>query len=146
MSGRRTRRNGLRHVELLSEDPLCPRAAPRFWMAASLTGLCAFYSVDSLTTWPTEVDWSRELVIVAERGECPSGGFTVSITALERMEGGDLRVSVAFSDPGPDDFVTLAMTFPRDVVVVSRKELAGITRLVFVDEDGGGLETGEVIL
>lgn len=146
MRWREMGRARFRRVELRSDQPLRPRATPCYRLAASPEELREFYRVGSLETTPSAVDWSREFVIIAERGECPTGGYAVSITGFDSRAGGELWVGVALSDPGPTDFVTLAMTFPRDVVVAGRGELERVSRVVFVGEDGRVLESVEVVL
>jgi PrcB C-terminal len=76
-----------------------------------------------------EVDFSRDLVIAVASGERQSGGHGIAVERVNRS-GGDLRIDVLETSPGPDCMTTAALTQPVDVVLVSA---AGVTGWSFVD-------------
>jgi type IV pilus biogenesis protein CpaD/CtpE len=69
-----------------------------------------------------EVDFAREMVLVAAMGQRRSGGYAVRIESV-REEGGELVASVVETSPGPRCGVTMALTAPADAVVVTRSTL-----------------------
>ncbi len=69
-----------------------------------------------------EVDFAREMVLVAALGQRRSGGYAIRIESV-RAEGGELVASVVESSPGPRCGVTMALTAPADAVVVTRTSL-----------------------
>ena len=63
---------------------------------------------------------------VITRGERPTGGYTVGLNSLELkkdQEGDILIVYAKFKDPGPEDIVTQAITYPYVVAETNLKEL-----------------------
>jgi hypothetical protein len=77
------------------------------------------------------IDFKNHLLIVAYRGICPTGGYTIEITCVHEAEDG-IHVQIETKDPNPDDFVTLAMTNPHDAVVIPRKSIASMRKRAFV--------------
>jgi len=63
----------------------------------------------------------QRFVLVAA-GEKPTGGYAVEVTEAA-AKGGNLEVKVKMTAPGPDDFVTTALTYPFDLVIVAEKDL-----------------------
>jgi hypothetical protein len=76
-----------------------------------------------------EVNFSRDLVIAVASGERPTGGHDVYVQQVTRS-GGDLRITVLETSPGPDCMTTMARTQPVDVVMVPA---AGVTGWSFID-------------
>jgi hypothetical protein len=70
---------------------------------------------------PPEVDFAREMVLVAALGSRPTGGFTVGFER-PRLEGGVLVVDVVEGRPGPGCMVTQAFTQPVAVARLARHE------------------------
>lgn len=50
-------------------------------------------------------------------GEKPTGGFAVEITSIEDKED-KIVVTVDFTEPGKDDMVTQAITYPYDLAMM----------------------------
>ncbi len=65
------------------------------------------------------VDFEREMVVAVFLGERGSGGYGVTIEAIERTSTG-LLVKARETKPGPDDIVTMALTSPMHAVAVER--------------------------
>lgn len=63
------------------------------------------------------VDFGREMVLVAAMGRRATGGYTVTIEAVDEA-GGEWVARVAEQSPGPRCGTTQAVTSPVDVVVV----------------------------
>lgn len=134
----------LRKVELILDEPLPLRPAPAYLVTTSADEFRRTFGVSSC---PPAVDWEREVLIVVERGECPTGGYTVSIDAASLGEGGrELTVEVSQCDPGPADFVSMVVTYPRAAATLARRGLHAVRRAVFVAESGAILHTAEVTL
>jgi hypothetical protein len=67
------------------------------------------------------VDFGREMVLVAAMGRRATGGYTVTIEAVDEA-GGEWVARVAEQSPGPRCGTTQAVTAPADVVVVPRTD------------------------
>ncbi len=76
-----------------------------------------------------DVDFGRDLVIAVASGERASGGHDIAVQRVGRT-GGELRIEVLETSPGPNCMNTAALTQPVDVVVVSG---AGVTGWSFID-------------
>lgn len=133
-----------RQVDLRSPQPLPFRPDPDYLVFSSAEALAAFYEVPP---WSSGVDWAREFLLIAERGECPTGGYRVAIESVTwpGRPAGVLVAKVVMASPRPSDMVTMALTFPRAAVAVERAGLEGLGRVVFVDARGQTLRTAEVI-
>lgn len=68
---------------------------------------------------PPEVDWAREMVLVATMGQRRSGGYSIAIESVRR-EGDELVAAVVQRSPGAQCGVIAALTAPADVVIVPR--------------------------
>lgn len=138
MSGKSNPKLRFRRVALdLSELPFRPEPA-----CLALTSAADFAREFGISVRPEAVDWPRELLIVVERGECPTGGYTVTIEAVVLARGGEeLVIEVSRCDPAPDAFVTMVITYPRDAVAVARRGLDAVRRVSFMTPDGQALET-----
>jgi hypothetical protein len=64
-----------------------------------------------------EADFSRHLVVGYFAGMKPSGGYRVRITRIEQQAGA-LAVYAELAEPGPNCFVTEALTQPYQLVRV----------------------------
>jgi len=58
------------------------------------------------------------LYILVTYGEKPTGGFEVEITGIEEKED-KIVVTVDFTEPGKDDMVTQAFTYPYDLAMIN---------------------------
>ncbi len=76
-----------------------------------------------------QVDFGRDLVIAVASGERSSGGHDITVQRVSRS-GGELRIEVVETSPGPGCMTTAALTQPVDVVVVPA---AGVTGWSFID-------------
>jgi len=126
-----------RPVELGTPQPLLDWSRTAYRVFTSAEKLAAVYGTEC---GPVDVDWDQEFLVVVQRGECPTGGYGVSIQGLALETPGRLAVRVATRDPGPDDFVTMMVTFPRAAVAVSRQGLERVRDVVFTDLSGRVLE------
>ncbi|HET7462474.1 MAG TPA: protease complex subunit PrcB family protein [Longimicrobium sp.] len=72
---------------------------------------------------PPEVDFAREMVLVAALGQRSSGGYAIRIESV-RQAGGEMVATVVQTSPGPRCGVTGALTAPADVVIVPRSDAA----------------------
>ena len=81
-----------------------------------------------------EVDFSRDLVIAVALGQRPTGGHDIAVQRVART-GGQLRITVLETSPGPGCMTTQAQTQPVDVVVVPA---AGVTGWSFIDAKATG--------
>jgi len=67
-------------------------------------------------------EYEGSLYLLVTYGEQPTGGYRVEITDV--VEGEDeLRVYVEFTEPGEDDIVTQAITYPYDIIIVEPTDL-----------------------
>ena len=71
-----------------------------------------------------EVNFSRDLVIAVASGEHSSGGHQIVVQQVTR-DGGELRIEVVDTSPGPDCMTTSALTQPVDVVLVPADGVKG---------------------
>jgi hypothetical protein len=76
-----------------------------------------------------QVDFSRDLVIAVASGQRPSGGHDIEVQRVTRS-GGELRIEVLRTSPGPTCLTTAALTQPVDVVLAPA---AGVTGWGFID-------------
>jgi hypothetical protein len=76
-----------------------------------------------------QVDLSRNLVIAVASGERSSGGHDIAVQKVSRS-GGELRIEVLETSPGPECVTTSALSQPVDVVMVPS---AGVTGWSFID-------------
>ncbi len=73
---------------------------------------------DSLTIFVGQARrFEDKLYLLATYGEKMTGGYLVEITAVSE-EADRLVVTVNFSDPGEDEMVTQALTYPYDLAVI----------------------------
>ncbi|HEU4884286.1 MAG TPA: protease complex subunit PrcB family protein, partial [Longimicrobium sp.] len=70
---------------------------------------------------PPEVDWTREMVLVATMGQRRSGGYSIRVESVRR-DGGELVAAVVETSPGARCGVIAAITAPADVVIVPRSD------------------------
>ena len=76
-----------------------------------------------------QVDLGRNLVIAVASGERSSGGHDIAVQKVSRS-GGELRIEVLETSPGPECVTTSALSQPVDVVMVPS---AGVTGWSFID-------------
>ena len=62
--------------------------------------------------------WADQLLLVAMRGYCPTGGYSIAIESLVRGDGDNVYVKVGEDDPAPGAMVTMAITYPYHIVQV----------------------------
>lgn len=75
------------------------------------------------------------MLIAAFQGQQRTGGYSISITAIER-DGDRLIVRANFFEPPPAAIVTEVITSPAHVVSVASADLAGAKNVVLVDDKG----------
>ena len=77
-----------------------------------------------------QVDFGRDLVIAIASGERSSGGHDIAVQRVTRT-GGELRIEVLETSPGPNCMATAALTQPVDVIVVPAEGVKGWS---FIDQ------------
>ena len=70
---------------------------------------------------PPEIDFSSEIVVAVFMGTRNSGGYAIEVTGADETTDA-VRVVVARRVPGPDDFVTMAITSPYHIVTLPRRD------------------------
>jgi hypothetical protein len=68
-----------------------------------------------------KVDFDKEMILVATMGMRSSGGFSIRFSEM-KTEGGTLMVVVTSTSPGPDDTVTMALTYPFAIIAVPKHD------------------------
>ncbi len=79
-----------------------------------------------------DIAFENELPILVSLGERPTGGYAVEIDSVIQR-GDTLIVTVSCRSPQPDEFVTMAFTYPYSFIVLNRDEIGTVDRVVFVD-------------
>jgi hypothetical protein len=69
-----------------------------------------------------EIDFAREVVVVAAMGGRPTGGYSIEVSAAAR-QGGETTVRVVETSPARSCVVTQAITTPVDAVRLPRTAL-----------------------
>jgi len=64
--------------------------------------------------------------VLAAAGQQPSGGYTMEISQINRVNDNQAFVKAALTTPGPDEMVTMALTYPYDVVRLAVDDLTSI--------------------
>lgn len=85
------------------------------------------------------VDFSSQSVVILAYGERPSGGYWARITGAQQL-GQELFVQGTVNRPGPDEGVTLAITYPYCAAVL---DTTGNLILVSEIEESVGEQPGE---
>lgn len=83
------------------------------------------------------VNWDKEAVIGVFLGEKPTGGYGVIVNKVVLEKPDHLQLTASLRQPGPDDFVTMAITYPGHLVAIEREHLRidNVRRVTVVDED-----------
>jgi hypothetical protein len=68
-----------------------------------------------------DVDFSRQMIVLAAMGSRPTGGASITIVGVERA-GGRLRVTVRETSPGRGCMTTQAFTAPLAAALVPRSD------------------------
>jgi hypothetical protein len=68
-----------------------------------------------------EIDFGREMLIVAAMGQQRTGGYSIEITKAE-IEGNRLRIHVKRTTPAPGSMNLQALTAPFHIVAVPRTD------------------------
>lgn len=82
-----------------------------------------------------EIDFEEQLPLLVYLGERPTGGYGVEIDSAA-VKGDTLAAVVSFRSPQPNEFVTMAFTYPYSLVLLERAELNNVERVLFVDREG----------
>lgn len=64
-----------------------------------------------------DVDFTRNVVVVAAAGQRPSGGHEIAVSRVSQADG-QLTIEVVETTPSPNCVTTMAVTQPVDAVVV----------------------------
>lgn len=121
-----------RPLQIQSPEPMRFGAAPSYLLLDSEKALREVLGVSG---YSPAVDWSKSVVLLVQRGECPTGGYGVAITGLA-VAGTTLQVTCRLTDPSPSSFVAMVVTYPQAAVAVDRKALRGVSGVVFAHPDG----------
>lgn len=73
------------------------------------------------------VDFYENIVIAIFAGQQPSGGYTVGVSNIKRIDG-DLYVTLTFKEPGKNEDVSLALTQPY--IMISTEKIDG--KIIFL--------------
>jgi len=106
---------------------------PLYLVITSNTALLREFGSTAVTP---HVDLDSEVIVFVHRGYWPTGGYRIHIERLELL-GSKMVVELATSDPGPDEFVTLVGTYPKDAVAVPRTKLGRPGPHLAVFKNGG---------
>lgn len=119
-------------VSLVTPEPIGKPEAAGCQVLTSREELLTLYKVSDCQP---ALDFDRCFLLAVHRGCCPTGGYGVRVAGLEQ-QGDQVTVRLVYQNPRPGDFVTLAITYPRELVQVERSELrfGGRLRFRFVDE------------
>lgn len=82
-------------------------------------------SLRSVGQEPT-VDWEEEVVLGVFLGQQPSGGYSITIQSVQLVASDRVEVRVVTRAPSPNDMVTMAITYPGDVVSIKRTLLPAV--------------------
>lgn len=82
-----------------------------------------------------EVNWDTEFPILVYLGEHSTGGFAVQIDRVHAV-GRELVVQVSRKGPAPGEMVTMAFTYPMDVITLPREHLENVEKVRFVSREG----------
>ena len=72
-------------------------------------------------------------LIMVALGEKPTGGYDVAIEKVTRGDHGQWIVEIMVTEPGPDDMVTEALTYPYALVAVRDDAEESPVRVIDVD-------------
>jgi len=81
-----------------------------------------------------EIDWETEFPILVYLGEHRTGGYVVNIDKIV-LSDKTLTVQVSRRSPGPGEMVTMAFTYPTDLVTLPREYLDKVEIVRFVNSD-----------
>lgn len=102
---------------------------------------------ETLAAGASPPDLTSHVLVAVHRGLCRSGGFAVRILEV-RVTPFEVIVKARFKDPGPDEVVTLAMTYPVDAALIPKRLVPARTPVVFrlVDPSGRELQRREAVI
>lgn len=66
------------------------------------------------------VNWEREIAVVVDMGEKPTGGYAVKVTGIDLAGAEQVFIDLHLTQPGPGDMVTQAFTHPHAVARIPR--------------------------
>lgn len=68
---------------------------------------------------PPKVDFEKETVLIATLGMRSTGGHQIQFSDVSR-KGESMTVTLTTTSPGPDDMVTMALTYPFAVIAIAK--------------------------
>jgi len=66
-----------------------------------------------------EVDFDKETILVATMGMRSTGGHSIRFAGVA-LDGETLKATLQTTSPGPDDMVTMALTYPFAIIAVPK--------------------------
>lgn len=70
---------------------------------------------------PTKrIDWNKEKAVIIHLGQRPSGGYSVAVQSIKRIDAWNAKVTVVETTPREGEMVTQALTSPWVLIKVSR--------------------------
>jgi hypothetical protein len=128
---------GFRRIALRTRELARRFDAPAFLVFATEQEFLQAYGI---TGYSPRIDFLRNFLVAVHGGACPSGGYRVSIEGIVHDEDHG-TVRVRFEEPGPDEVVTLVVTYPQDTVLVPKHARCRQRQVhfSFVDERGNHL-------
>lgn len=82
------------------------------------------------------VDWETDLVLGVFLGERPTGGYSVSVREIRRLAPDRIELHVTIREPSPSDFVTMAFTYPGELIRIEHSGLRKPLDIVVRDQNG----------
>ncbi|MEW6523767.1 MAG: protease complex subunit PrcB family protein [Bacillota bacterium] len=106
-----------------------------------------FLTVYGITRYSPRIDFARNFLVAVHCGVCPTGGYRVTIEDILCRQN-HATVRVRFEEPGPDDVVTLVITYPQDTVLVPKNICSNQRQahFSFVDQRGNHLARKSVTM
>lgn len=106
--------------EILKQEGYGGRATKSNVEINSQDALNALYKELNLGEAP-KVDFKKKMAVALFMGQKNSGGFSVTVSSVI-VKNGIATVMVKYTEPGPDDMVTSAITNPYCIAVIPKTE------------------------
>lgn len=79
-------------------------------------------------------DQDNMIPILAYLGKCPTGGYDINIDRIEKIDQ-DTIITISRRSPRPDEYVSMAFTYPYSYLLIERELLIN-DNLIVVDQNG----------
>ncbi|MCL4426103.1 MAG: protease complex subunit PrcB family protein [Firmicutes bacterium] len=122
------------HMQRVTLHDVPPFDLPAYLVFTSSREMAAVYGRDV----GSKLDLEENILVAAHRGLCRTGGYTIRIESVQAAER-EVIVRLSLTDPRPGDFVTMVMTYPRDMVLIQKSTLPSRGDLIFKFVGPGGI-------